>query len=174
VTRGVVLWPDEATVVAVRQMWEMLAAHDLPTLATLSHRRHRPHVSLTVAEDLPIQPALAALGAVPTRAIGLRIDAVGVFPPAGTLFLACVVHEDLLTEHRRVHDSVAPLALRPWPYYRPGSWTPHITISQSLSTDQLAIALPAVLARLPLEGSLERGGVEDGTTGQRWPTCASA
>jgi hypothetical protein len=169
-SRGVVLWPDEVTTAAVRGLWETLTAGGIPTLATLSHGRHWPHVSLTVADDLPIEPTLAAVGAVPAEPIGLRIDAVGIFPPAGTLFLACLVHEHLLAEHRRVHDVVAPLAHKPWPYYRPGRWTPHITISQSLTPDQIAAALPAVMAALPLEGSLDSGGVEDGTTGDRWPT----
>jgi hypothetical protein len=36
--------------------------------------------------------------------------------------------------------------------------------------EQLARALPAVLACLPLEGVLAHGGVEDGPTGEHWPT----
>jgi hypothetical protein len=33
----------------------------------------------------------------------------------------------------------------------------------------LTEALPIVLGHLPVEGALERGGVEDGTTGENWP-----
>jgi hypothetical protein len=61
------------------------------------------------------------------------------------------------------------LAVDPWPYYRPGAWTPHVTTCRALTDAQLASALPVVLDALPIEGWLDAGGVEDGTTGERWP-----
>jgi hypothetical protein len=84
------------------------------------------------------------------------------------LFLACVANEPLLDEQRRVHRAVQPLAIDPWPHFEPGTWAPHITTGWSLTQQQLSEALPTVLDRLPVEGWLDRGGVEDGSTGENW------
>lgn len=86
----------------------------------------------------------------------------------GTLFLAPVVTTDLLAEQHRVHTAVAPYADQPWPYFEQGAWTPHITLAWSLDADQLAVAVPLVLAYIPTTGTFERGGVEDGDTGEHW------
>jgi len=83
---------------------------DFKKLATLTHRLHQPHVSLTVAEFFPVRDALDALGAIPPQPIRFLIEAVGVFPQ-GALFLACVASRDLLDEQRRVHNAVESLAV---------------------------------------------------------------
>lgn len=163
------MWPDTAASTNVHQIWDDLAARGLPSLATLTHRRHEPHCSLVVAEDLPVEETLAAIGAVPSRPLPLRIESVGVFPTMGTLFLAPVVTAELLAEQRRVHSAVAPHADQPWPYFEPGAWTPHITLAWSLTAHELAVAIPLALAHLPITSTFERGGIEDGTTGDNWP-----
>lgn len=169
VSRGVVVWPDAATSAIVRRIWDELAADGLPSLATRTHCRHQPHCSLTVAENLPVEGALAAVGAVPARPLPLRIESIGVFPTMGTLFLAPVVTPELLAEQRRVHSAVLPHAERPWPYFEPGAWTPHITLAWSLTAEEMVVAVPLVLARIPITGTFDRGGVEDGRTGESWP-----
>jgi hypothetical protein len=45
------LFDDQADA-AVRSLWRTLSGAGLPSLATLTHRRHRPHVSLAVCESL--------------------------------------------------------------------------------------------------------------------------
>jgi hypothetical protein len=87
------------------------------------------------------------------------------------VFLACVPNEVLLAEQVRVHDAVRSLAVDPWPYFGAGSWTPHITTGWALPDAEFAAALPIVLASLPITGWLDRGGVEDGTTGEYWPAA---
>ena len=170
VSRGIVLWPDEATNSRVRMIWDSLAERGVASLATHTHRLHQPHLSLLVAEDLPVDATLNAIGATPSTPLGLMAGSVGIFPPMRTLFLACIVDGDLLAEQRRVHELAAPLARDPWPYFHPGRWVPHITLSMSLTPAEIATALPLILDHLPLEGTLVRGGVEDGSTGERWPT----
>jgi 2'-5' RNA ligase len=169
----VVLWPDPVTSATLQQIWDKLAARGLPSLATRTHRRHQPHCSLTVAEHLPVDETLTAVGVVPTQPLPLRIESVGVFPTMGTLFFAPVVTDELLAEQRRVHLAVAPHADRPWPYFERGAWTPHLTLAWSLTADELAAAVPLALGQLPITGTFERGGLEDGTTGENW-TAASA
>lgn len=164
-----VLWPDELSRLAVRGVWEDLAARGLPSQGSHTHRLHQPHVSLAVAEDLAVEEVLGLVGTVPARPIRLRVESAGVFP-GGVLFLACVMHQGLLDEQRRVHDTVEPVLLDPWPYFEPGSWTPHITCAMGCPPERMGEALSVLLSRLPIEGSLDRGGIEDGTTGENWPS----
>jgi hypothetical protein len=166
------LWPDTETSAAIARIWDLLASGGLPSMSNHTHCKHVPHVSLFVAEHLPVMDALAAVGRVPTRPIRLRIVAAGMFSQ-GNLFLATVVTPGLLEEQRRVHDAIQPLADGPWPYFAPGTWTPHITMAWSLAPDQVGPALSIVLPRLPIEGQLDSAGVEDGTTGEHW-SCSPA
>jgi 2'-5' RNA ligase len=166
-SRGVVLWPDPKTSAAIAWIWDLLTASGLPSLATHSHRRHVPHISLFVAEDLPVSKALAAVGRVPKEPLKLLIVSAGMFPE-GNLVLAAIVTPALQAEQRRVHDLVEPMAFGAWPHFAPGTWTPHITTARSLTPDQVGPAMSVVLPHLPIEGRLDSGGVEDGTTGQHW------
>ncbi len=168
-SRGVVLWPDERAAAAVRGLWDALSARGLPSLTTHTHRLHQPHCSLSVAEDLSADQALDAVGVVPSRPIPLLIGSVGVFPPQGALFLACVANQALLAEQRRVHLALAPVAVEPWPYFEFDAWVPHITLSMGMTPDELATAIPLAMDRLPIRGTFDHGGVEDGTTGDNWP-----
>lgn len=171
-SRGVVLWPDAEAAAAVRDLWDALAERGLPSHATHTHRLHVPHCSLKVAEGLPVEETLQAVGAVPRRSIPLMAESVGVFPPNGTLFLGCVVNRRLLDEQRRVHEAVTPLADRPWPFFEPDGWVPHITLAMSMSAAELAEAVPLAVERLPIRGTFDHGGVEDGTTGESWPAAS--
>ncbi|HXQ62995.1 MAG TPA: 2'-5' RNA ligase family protein [Acidimicrobiales bacterium] len=168
-SRGIVLWPDPDTGRVINEIWDAIAALGLPSMATHTHRQHRPHVSLVVAEDLDAKAARDAVGSVPREPIRLSVSAAGVFP-GGVLTLVCDPDRPLLQEQLRVHEAVVPLATDPWPHYHPGRWTPHITVAMDLTTPQLTVALPEVLDRLPIAGLLDAGGVEDGTTGERWPS----
>lgn len=169
-SRGIVLWPDGDTSHRIRNLWKALSARGLPSLEIHTHRLHQPHCSLKVAADLPAADALAAVGVVPRTTIPLLAESVGVFPPGGALFLGCVVNQRLLREHQRVHEAITPLAIGPWPFFEPDGWVPHITLASSMSPDELAKAIPLVMEHLPIRGTFDRGGVEDGTTGESWPS----
>jgi hypothetical protein len=125
-SRGVVLWPDRTTSQTIRDLWNLLSDRGVPSTATHTHRLHQPHISLTVAEHLPVREALDAVGTVPSRPIRLLIEAAGVFP-GGYLYMAVVPSAELLDEQRRVHEAVRSSATEPWPHFEPGTWTPHIT-----------------------------------------------
>jgi len=156
----------------VRELWNGLNALGLPSLATTTHRLHQPHCSLSVAEQLPAGETLDAVGVVPARPIPLLVESVGVFPSNGTLFLACVANRALLDEQCRIHRAIAPLAVRPWLYFEFDAWTPHITLSWALTSTELGTAISFVLERLPISGTFDHGGVEDGTTGENWPAAS--
>jgi hypothetical protein len=97
----------------IRDLWDELETEGVPSMATHTHKLHKPHVSLIVAEHLPVNASLQAVGPVPTEPIRLLIEAAGVFP-GGFLFLACVANVEMLDEQRRVHRAVQPLAVDPW------------------------------------------------------------
>lgn len=162
-----VLWPDDATSRLIRDLWETLETAGVPSMRTHTHALHQPHVSLVVAEQLPVIAALEAVMPVPREPIRLLMEGAGIFP-GGFLHLMCVANHGLLDEQRRVHEAVRSLAVDPWPHFEPGDWTPHITLGWELAEGQLVQALPIVLCHLPLEGWLDHGGVEDGTTGENW------
>lgn len=166
-SRGVVLWPDDQTSTTVREIWNELHDHGLPSMA--SQPQHIPHVSLVVADALPVQPTLDAVGQVPPAPIPLIIESCGVVP-GGHLLLVCTPNGSLLEEQKRVHQVAVDHADNPWSHYAPDEWLPHLTLARSLTAAQLAVALPIVLCHLPLRGTLPSGGIEDGATGDRWPT----
>jgi hypothetical protein len=142
----------------------------LPSLG--AEARNVPHVSLIVADALPEVPrTLTAVGRVPLSPIPLLIESAGVVS-GRHLLLTCTPNNDLLTEQARVYQAAATDAVNPWPHYAPDAWLPHLTLARSLTVAELAVALPIVLAHLPIRGSLPFGGVEDGSTGERWPTSA--
>jgi hypothetical protein len=167
VSRGVVLWPDEDTTDRVRVLWEELETLGVRTLATRTHRRHRPHVSLVVGERLDTDGVLAAIGELPSTPIGLRLEAIGMFPQ-GFLYLACTPSGELLAEQERARRLAGPHVEGIWPYFEPGAWVPHVTISAEADVSAVSGVLSVVAAVLPIEGQFQSGGVEDGGTGERW------
>lgn len=166
-SRGVVLWPDEQVSRTVRAIWDELRDHGLPSMADEEH--HVPHMSLMVADDVSVPETLAAVGDVPSSPLPLLIESVGVVP-GGHLLLTCTATRSLLAEQARVYLASADQAENPWLHYAPDAWLPHLTLGRSLAAAELAVAVPMVLAHLPIQGWLPVGGVEDGTTGERWPT----
>jgi hypothetical protein len=150
-------------------MWRELTAAGLPSLETHTHGLHQPHVSLVVAEHLDVEAALSAVGAVPAAPIPCRVEAAALFP-GGVLILPLVPNLELLVEQQRVSIALDGLTTGRWGHTQPGVWAPHITCAYSIAADQVADAVAIALKYLPLNGYLVTGGVEDGTTGENWPS----
>lgn len=167
-SRGVVLWPDRATSDTIRSIWDALAAAGLPSLATHTHRLHQPHCSLVVGEELPAEPTLKAVGIVPAAPIPFDLESVAIFPQLA-MVLPCVPSLGLMEEQRRAYSAVHELVVGEWPWFGADRWSPHVTLAMSVTPDQAKQALPIVLERLPIRGVFDRGGVEDGTSGEHWP-----
>lgn len=166
VAHAIEMFFDEHADAAVRALWQQLATAGLPSLATRTHRRHRPHVSLTVTESLeqadlvPVRSALA--GHLPA----VLLDALGTFPGSeGALFLGTVVTGDLLTLHTRVHQALSGQPVTHWPYYLPGRWVPHCTLAQGLGRDEIAAAFRLLLGYQPIAAQVTSVGITDTVTG---------
>ena len=161
---------DEHADAAVRALWQQLATAGLPSLATRTHRRHRPHVSLTVTESLD-QADLAQVRSVLAGHLpAVLLDALGTFPGSeGALFLAIVVTEDLLALHARVHQALSGQPVTHWPYYLPGRWVPHCTLAQGLGRDEIAAAFRLLPGYQPIAAQVTSAGVTDTVTGAVTP-----
>src|SRR6266568_2668307 len=114
---AVVLRLDAAADAAVRSVWDRLGAAGVPSVRSLTHGRHHPHVSLVVAErvrrgdwvDLVRERFLAG------GAMRLELGAPAVFPgPGGWLFLAVTMTPRLLAAHAAVAQAVEPYADGVW------------------------------------------------------------
>jgi 2'-5' RNA ligase len=112
-----------------------------------SHRSAcRPHLSLAVYDDLPIDGVATALDAlaVGTGNTDLLISSIGAFPAAGAAsvaFLAPAVTDPLLALHHYCHRALAPLGHACWEQYQPGHWVPHVTVAMGLDREALSTAM---------------------------------
>lgn len=161
---------DEDADTEVRTLWGKLATAGLPSLATRTHRQHRPHVSLTVTASLDQADLTPVRSVLAEHLPVMLLDALGTFPGSeGALFLAAVVTTDLLTLHAKVHDALAGQPVTHWPYYLPGRWVPHCTLAQGLSRDEIAEAFRLLHGYQPVAVQLTSAGITDTVTGAITP-----
>jgi 2'-5' RNA ligase len=164
------LFFDDDADAALRGLWARLDAAGVQSLARRTHRRHRPHVSLAVAADIPARTRDAlradlALLSLPR----LWLYTLGTFPTdpvSGTvLFLGAVVDTELIAVHSAVHDVLAGRVRQQWAHYLPGAWVPHCTLAQDLAPDDLATAVRALHPLTPVRATVVEVGVTDTRTG---------
>ena len=151
----------------LRTLWTALEQAGVPTLANHTHRRHRPHVSLVVADELPPEPVAAAVDALalPVRVV---LQYVGQFP-GGVLWLGPAPTADLLALHRAVVARLDAAGIPFWPLYRPDVWVPHCTLSMTARGEAVVRAVRLCFDILPLEAALVSAAVVDHTRGLMRP-----
>ena len=138
----------------------LTAAGVTPTLERLGDR---PHVSLAVLEDVPVQPCIAAIeGFAEThRPFPASFAAFGAFPTAqGVVYLTPTPTVALLEAQRRMHRLLSELGAKVHEHYLPESWIPHSTVGFELSAAEVAIALSWLHGNFkPLAGTYSSIGV---------------
>jgi 2'-5' RNA ligase len=157
---------DDVADAAVRELWQRLTDAGLPSLATRTHRRHRPHVSLAVAEslaDADLAPLRSVLSAhQPT----LQLYVLGTFPGrGGALFLGVQVTAELLAFHAQVHAALGGQPIEHWPYYQPGNWVPHCTLAEGLDQAEAGSAFGLLAGYEPIAAMVLAAGIKDTVTG---------
>jgi 2'-5' RNA ligase len=149
-------------------MWANLEARGLRSMATVTHGRHRPHVSLAVAER--ITPAQAERATEPFREandLALRLGSVAVFPGrAGVLYLSVVPTLRLLRLHREVHARLIRSGIDTDRHYLPDMWVPHCTLAQGLTPEHITTAVGAVKRLRAIAAEAVRVGLVDTDTGE--------
>jgi hypothetical protein len=87
VAHAVEMYFDDQADRAVRKLWHLLADSGLPSLATRTHRRHRPHVSLAVARSLSGADLTQLRFVLTAHQPTLQLYVLGTFPGAGGALL---------------------------------------------------------------------------------------
>ncbi|MET7332804.1 2'-5' RNA ligase family protein [Nonomuraea sp. NPDC005650] len=172
--QAVEMFFDDQADQKVRRLWEILADHGLPSLATLTHRRHRPHVSLTVAETLNEADLDDLRSALTQQPPALNLDFLGTFPGAeGVLFAGVAATTELLAFHRRIHAALPSHRIKHWPYYFPDKWIPHCTLAIGLNRTELSEAMDVLHGFEPIAAAVSSIGITETTTGTVTPLLPS-
>ena len=156
---GVILLLDDRAERIVHGLWNALEDAGIPSLATHTHRRHQPHVTLVVA-DRVVPGGVAAM-----RGESLQLVGPGVFGGDGGFLFLTVAPTRRLVEEQAVLESACEDV---WPDYRPGVWLPHVTLAAGLTDQQLAEGMTVCRAApLPILASVREVSVADPDTGKQ-------
>jgi 2'-5' RNA ligase len=156
---------------AVRALWSRLDRAGVPSLATRTHGRHRPHVTFAVASAIPGAAREALRTDLGKLAIPrLWLSTLGAFASTeNVLMLAAVVDTELLAVHSAVHDVLAGRVRSPSAYYLPGSWVPHCTLAQGADPATTAAGFAALHPVEPIRATVVEIAVVDTHTGVAEP-----
>lgn len=168
-TLSVCLLLDEPADTAVRRLWQRLEAAGVPTLATHTHGRHLPHLTLAALREHDLAAVHAALSALPpAAATELRLEGFGTFRRS-RCWLAPAASEDLVRRQRTVVDTVTGTGAVLHQHYLPGAWVPHLTLAPRLHLRDLPTVAGLVHDVLPLLATVSRAALVDTRTGERHP-----
>ena len=134
------VFPDEA-VADVRALWRALA--DAGISRDMLDLGYPPHLTLVVADDDGFEDEMRlALQAAMGRTVTIRLGGAHRFDGTSVVWLACDGGEALTSLHADIARPLPLEAIRP--YYRPGQWTPHMTL-QTIGDAKSALALAGKL-----------------------------
>ena len=159
------LYFDQVAERRIRVLWSALEAAGVPSLRDLAHRKHRPHLSLAVAEAFDpdaVRAALAGLSVAPPLA--LSFQSTGMFV-GRVLFLGPAPTADLIAHQATVWRRLTDAGIGVFDVYAPGQWVPHTTLSMRVPRPVLAQALRACLEVLPIEATVTGAAVVDQARG---------
>jgi 2'-5' RNA ligase len=164
-------WFDDDADRAVRALWSRLERAGVPSLATRTHGRHRPHVTFALANTIPAATREALRTDLGKLAIPrLWLSTLGAFASVeNVLMLAAVVDTELLAVHSAVHDVLAGRVKGPSAYYLPGSWVPHCTLAQGGDPATTAAGFAALHPIEPIRATVVEIAVVDSHTGLAEP-----
>lgn len=160
---------DPPTERTLRRLWQRLEDDGVPTLATHTHGRHVPHLSLAVLRSWDLDAVRAAVEALPDAGpVSVRFDAVAAFR-RGRMHLVPAVTSALAARQERLVDALRATPEQLHRHYVPGVWTPHVTLAPRVPLDRTRQVLAAAYEILPLTGSLTRAALVDAGTGAVHP-----
>jgi 2'-5' RNA ligase len=161
---SVCLLLDRAADRAVRRLWQRLEDDGVPTLASHTHGRHVPHLTLASLLSYDVAEVRDALRALPQEPeTQLHFDALGMFRRS-RCWLLPGVGSGFLARQEAVVAALARTSGDLHRHYRPGEWLPHLTLAPRLHLDQLPAVAARVYEVLPLAATVSRISlVETGT-----------
>lgn len=153
----------------VRGLWDRVEALGVTTLATHTHGRHHPHLSLAVLRSWDLEAVRVALEALPAGdPITVSCHGSLVFP-RGRVALAPSVDADLVRRQERAVTAVVSTGADLHRNYAPGRWVPHLSVATRASAQTLAAVTTAVADAVPVVVRLERAALIHSGTGEVWP-----
>jgi 2'-5' RNA ligase len=144
VVHSVELLFDAETDAQVRQLWTGLTDTGVRSLASSTSPSNRPHVTLSVSEDMDdaVDDALRPL--LHRLPFSCTIGAPMLFGRGPfTLVRLLIPSAELLGLQSEVHGVCLPhmSSAGPLPHAEPDHWTPHVTLARRVGQDKLADAL---------------------------------
>jgi 2'-5' RNA ligase len=163
---SVCLLLDDTADRAVRRLWRQLEDDGVPTLATYTHGRHVPHLTLADVGDAAVAAVLTSLGALPAHEpLAVSFAALGAFTRT-RCSLVPAASAELLERQREVATRLLADGLPVGQHYRPGAWLPHLTLGPRLPVQSLPVLARRVFEVLPVAATLDRLAVVDTTAGE--------
>lgn len=160
---------DGPTERVLRRLWQRLEDKGVPTLATHTHGRHVPHLSLAVLRSWELDAVRAALESLPDAGpTTVRFDAIAAFR-RGRMNLVPAVTSTLAARQERVVEALGATEDELHKHYVPGVWTPHVTVGTRVRLEQTPLVLEAAYEILPLTGTLTRAALVDAGSGAVHP-----
>jgi 2'-5' RNA ligase len=160
---------DPATEAAIKGLWARLETAGVPSLASRTHRRHRPHISLSVAERIDAGRLHGAQDFLASTYLDVTLYSPAVFPRPGVLYLSVVPTLALLRLHEEVHAAGRDGMVAPRDGYSVGAWMPHCTLAQDLTRDQLVRGVDLLHDQPPVTAHVSSAALLDTTTGDVFP-----
>ena len=166
---AVCLLIDDPADAAIRELWRRLEEAGIPSLATHTHGRHVPHLTLAALRTYHVPDVQQALAALPTAAPHvLHLDALGAFRRS-RCWLAPAASADLVVRQEAVVAAAAGTGAELHRHYRPGVWVPHLTLAPRLHTADLPTLARIVYDVLPLTAPVTGAALIETSTGARYP-----
>ncbi|WP_028660348.1 2'-5' RNA ligase family protein [Nocardioides insulae] len=152
----------------LRELWARLEDEGVATLATHTHGRHLPHLSLAVLRSWEPHDIERLLGAgVAPGPERMACRGTLIFP-RGRVALAPAVGATLMAQQDGLVRTLQEWRADLHKHYRPGEWVPHISIATRAAAGQLPLVVKALTDVLPLEIEADRAALIDSSTGRSW------
>ena len=166
---SVCLLLDDAADRAVRRLWRQFADDGVPSLATYTHGRHVPHLTLASLGPSDVDVVREVVAPVqPRPPVPLRFQAFGAFTRS-RCSLVPIVSPGLLADQQRVVEALRSAGQVVQRHYLPGDWLPHLTLTPRIPVEVLPGVAQRVYDVLPLAATATRTVVVDTGTGDVHP-----
>jgi 2'-5' RNA ligase len=160
---------DPSTEAAIKDLWARLETAGVPSLASRTHRRHRPHISLSVAEQIKTDQLQGACERLAATHLDVTLYSPAVFPRRGVLYLTVVPTPALLRLHDQVHAALRHSMVSPRELYAVGAWIPHCTLAQELTRAQITRGIDLLHEQPVITAHVSSAGLLDTATGEVLP-----
>jgi 2'-5' RNA ligase len=159
---AVMLFFDDDLQNRIQATWKALQDTDVDRY--LYQSGNRPHIKLTIFEELNLAECQARLQALAAASapFPIHFKHFGIFPnPKATIFLGPAVTQALRAIKLETDAALVDLGKQPdYDFFQPEHWIPHCLLALELEPEQLGKGLEAAMQLpIPLQGRVTEIGV---------------